>query len=180
MIRKACVLIAAAALCAGSALAQTPAPKAPAAKAAPARAAAFDARDPASLVTLLAGLDAKAEIGGRSEDGVLVRVTSPAGAFQGQFAGCDAQGRACAAVQFEAPSAQRTATLAEINGFNQSSLTCRIFQDKAGKPHMLYSTLLFPADSRDEMLAHVGAWQGCLATFAAFLADPAGYLASAP
>jgi len=172
--------LAAGALCAGAALAQTPPAKAPAAKA-PARPAAqpFDARDPASLVALLADLDAKAEIGGRSEDGVVVRVTSPAGAFHGQFAGCDRQGRACAAVQFDAP-AQRTATLAQINAFNQSSLTCRIFQDKAGKPHMLYSTLLFPADSRDEMLGHIGAWQGCLATFAAFLSDPTGYLASAP
>jgi hypothetical protein len=193
MIRKACALLAAAALCAGAApAAKTPHPKASATKAAPAKAAParpaanagptgpFDARDPASLVTLLTGLDAKAEIAGRADDGVLVKVTSPAGAFQSQFAGCNPQGRACAAVQFDAPAVQRTATLAEINGFNQSSLTCRIFQDKAGKPHMLYSTLLFATDGRQEMLAHVGAWQGCLANFGAFLNDPPGYLASAP
>jgi hypothetical protein len=186
MIRKACALLAIALCAATTVAAQTPKPKtpAPAPKAAAARPAvrpaAFDARDPASLVALLISLEAKAEIAGKSDDGVLLKVTSPAGAFQGQFAGCNAQGRACAAVQFEAPAAQRTATLAEINGFNQSSLTCRIFQDRAGKPHMLYSTLLFAGDTRQEMLAQVGAWQGCLANFGAFLNDPAGYLASAP
>jgi hypothetical protein len=201
MIRKACALLAAAALCAGTmAVAQTAAPKtaapktaapktaapkapaakAPAAKAAPARTAAFDARDPASLVALLTELDAKASVAGKSQDGVLVTVTSPAGSFQSQFAGCNPQGRTCAAVQFEAPAVQRTATLAEINGFNQASLTCRIFQDKAGKPHMLYSTLLFAGDTREEMLGQISAWQGCLANFGAFLADPPGYLASAP
>lgn len=207
MIRNACALLAAAALCAPAAAAQTPAPKAaaskaaapkaaapkagapkaPPAKAPPARAAParpatgpFDGRDPASLVALLTSLDAKAELGGKVEDAVVVRVTSPAGAFQAQYAGCNAQGRACGAVQFDAVATQRTATLAEVNAFNQSSLTCRIFQDKAGKPHVLYSTLLFAADTRQEMLGHIGAWQGCLANFGAFLSDPPGYLASAP
>ncbi len=168
MIRSLCALIVAA-LCASPALAQTTAP----------RTASFDARDPAALVALLAELDAKAQMSGRSDDGVLVRVTSPAGDFQAQFAGCDAQGRACAAVQFDA-LAQRTATLAQINAYNQTSLTCRIFQDRTGKPHMLYSTLLFAGDVEDEMLGHIDAWRGCLATFGAFLADPTGYLASAP
>jgi hypothetical protein len=153
--------------------------KSPPAKPA-AKPAAFDARDPASLAALLATLDAKAEVAGKEADAVLLRVSSPAGSFLVQYAGCNAQGRACSGLQFDASSAQRTSTLAEVNGFNQSSLACRIYQDREGKPHVLYSTLLFAADTRQEALTHISAWRGCLADFGAFLKDPPGYLASAP
>jgi hypothetical protein len=174
---KSTVLIAAAVLTLGAA--KKPAtPKPPAAK--PVAAVAFDAREPESLITLLASLDAKAEVTRRDAENVMIKVASPAGDFQAQFGGCNAQGRGCGALQFEASSDQRTATLAEINGFNQSSLTCRLFQDRSNRPHVLYSTLLFPAQTREQTLTHVAAWRGCLASFGDFLKDPAGYLAVAP
>lgn len=179
MLGRSAALVLVAALTAGAAPKPKP-PPAMAPKASPAKPPAFDARDPASLVALLAILDAKAEVAAKVEDGVLVRVSSPAGGFLAQYAGCNAQGRGCSGLQFDASAEQRTSTLAEINGFNQSSLACRIYQDKAGKPHVLYSTLVFAGDSRQEMLTHISAWRGCLGEFGAFLKDPPGYLASAP
>lgn len=163
--------------------AKAAAPKATPPKTAPAKAAPagpFDARDPASLIDLLASVDAKAVTDRREGDGVLLKVTSPAGGFTAQFAGCSPQGRACSAVQFEAVAERSSPTLAQLNGFNQSSLTCRLTQDRAGKPHVLYSTLLFAGDTRQEMLTQVAAWRACLADFGAFLKDPPGYLAIAP
>jgi hypothetical protein len=189
MLRKITALLGAALLTAAAAPAAKPAAPKPAAAtpaaakpaaAKPASAGPFDARDPTSVIALLASLDAKGEVAEKSADGVLIKVTSPAGPFQVQFAGCNAQGRACSALQFDAAAAQRTATVSQINDFNQSSLSCRIFQDRAGKPHVLYSALVFAADSRQEMLTHVAAWRGCLGDFGAFLKDPPGYLASAP
>jgi hypothetical protein len=189
MLRKITALLAAALLTAAAAPAAKPTapkpapPKPVAAKPAapkPASQGPFDARDPASLVALLVTLDAKGEVVEKQSDGVLIKVTSPAGAFQVQFAGCNAQGRACSALQFDAAAQQQAATVSQINDFNQSSLSCRIFQDRAGKPHVLYSALVFSADTRQEMLTHVAAWRGCLADFGAFLKDPPGYLASAP
>lgn len=167
---RALSLIAAAVLCAAAA----PPPKKPTAAAAP-----FDSRDPASLVALLANLDAKAQIAGKTEDTVDLKVTTPAYGFAVQYAGCSAQGRACKAVLFTAQS-ERAPTLVQINAFNQTSLTCRSFQDRAGKPHLVYSALVSAQDNRDEMRAHLGAWQGCLGEFGAFVADPARYLAEAP
>ena len=70
-------------------------------------------------------------------------------------------------------------TLAQINAFNQTSVLCRLYQDKSGKAHVEYSTLLLPKDGRTEMLLHLNAWRGCLADFEAFLKDPTGYLAGA-
>lgn len=170
------ILVTGAVLCAAAG----PPPKKSIAAARPvASASPFDARDPASLIALLATLDAKAQVAGKAEDTVDLKVTTPAYGFAVQYAGCGAQGRACKAVLFTAAS-ERAPTLAQINAFNQTSLTCRAFQDRAGKPHLLYSALVSSTDSRDEMRAHLSAWQGCLGEFGAFVADPVSYLADAP
>jgi hypothetical protein len=140
----------------------------------------FDARDSADVAALLGALGGKAEVASKDKTGVLLKVSSPAGGFTVQFDGCNQQGRLCQAMQFEAFAEAKTATLAEVNAFNQASLACRIFQDKQGKPHVAYSALVFGSTSRTEAVTHVNAWRGCLSDFAAFLKDPPGYLASAP
>lgn len=179
------LVIAAATLCMGAQAAKAPAVKAPPAKAAPAKPAAVtpvaptDPTNPQTTIALLATLGAKATVTQRDEDGVEFKVETPYYGFAGQFAGCDGQGRKCKAVAFTTQSAA-TPTLAELNAFNQTSLTCRVWQDKAGKPHVMYSALLSATDTEDELKLHLGAWQGCLAEFGDFLKDPKAYLASAP
>ncbi|MDB5442003.1 MAG: hypothetical protein JWP73_379, partial [Phenylobacterium sp.] len=140
----------------------------------------LDAREPASMMALLASVDAPAQIASHDAENVILKATSPAGSFAVQFGGCNPQGHLCKAVQFDAVADARTATIAEINSFNQSSLTCRLYQDRTGKPHVLYSSLVFASASRQDMLTHVGAWRACLSDFSGFLKDPPGYLASAP
>lgn len=165
-----------------AATAQTKAAQAkpPPAKAAPARAAAFDARDPASLVALLGEMGAKGELKGGEADAAYVRVTTPTYGFGAQFAGCDDRRKACKAVAFSAPATRGTATLAQLNRFNQTAIACHAYQDQAGKLYAVYDALIFARDGKDEMTQHLGAWQGCLATFGEFLDDPNAYLASAP
>lgn len=181
----ALILAAAATSAAGAAspkhAAQKPAPAKPTVEAGgPAPASGpFDARDSADMAALLGALGGKAAVASKDKTGVLLKVTSPAGDFTVQFDGCNQQARLCQAMQFEAFADAKTATLAEVNGFNQASLACRIFQDKQGKPHVAYSALLFGSTSRAEAVTHVNAWRGCLSDFAAFLKDPPGYLAAA-
>jgi hypothetical protein len=187
MLWKTAALIAAAVLMTGAAPAsKAPAPKPAAAKAAPKADAAkpppgfVDARDPASMVALLATAGAKGEIAHREADSVFLAVTSATVSFTAQFAGCDAQGRKCAAVLFDNQNAGASPTLGQINSFNQTSATCRSYQDKAGKAHVLYSTLLLADDSSGRITQHLAAWRGCLAEFATFVKDPTAYLAEAP
>ena len=187
MLWKTAALIAAAILLTGAAPApktaapKGPAPKPPAAAAAkPAPAGFVDARDPASMVALLATAGAKGEIAHREADSVFLAVSSATVSFTAQFAGCDAQGRKCAAVLFDNQNAGASPTLGQINSFNQTSATCRGYQDKAGKAHVLYSTLLFANDSSDRIIQHLAAWRGCLAEFGSFVKDPTAYLAEAP
>lgn len=148
--------------------------------AAAAESGAFDARDPKGLIEVLGAMDAKAEVARTAADSVFLNVTTPAYGFGVQFAGCDAGGKQCQAVAFSTSASAKTATLAQINGFNQTSVNCRAFQDPAGKAHIAYSALLSARDNRDELKMHVGAWQGCVAAFGEFLTDPAGFLAKAP
>jgi hypothetical protein len=175
-------------------LAAAPAPKTPPAKAAPAKAATskpatarpaaspagpFDAQNPQSLMDLLTAAGAKAQSSRREEDSVFVTVTSTAANFSMQYAGCTPQGRGCKAVLLDGALERSSATGAQINAFNQTSLMCRIYQDRAALPHVAYSAMLFRSTSREDAATHLLAWQGCLADAHEFLRDPVAYLANA-
>jgi hypothetical protein len=172
MIRKAPLLLLAALACAAAA----PKPRGPASAPAP---AAGDARDPAMLVTVLAGMGAKAQLARREGDAVFLAVTSPAEVFSAQFAGCDASGKACQAVLLDRLGQAGQPTLAQLNGFNQTSVMCRLYQDKQGRAHVEYSALLFAGQGRAQLTTHIAAWRGCIGDFESFLKDPTGYLAGA-
>ncbi|MBS0360161.1 MAG: hypothetical protein JSR98_02175 [Proteobacteria bacterium] len=197
MIRTLTAALLAAALAAPGLAGATPAkpaakaaatPSAPAkpapAKPAPAKPtspiADFDARNPQSVIAILNASGGKATLVRKDEDAVLISFQSLAANFSGTFAGCDAQGRACKAVQFDSVVEQPGPSFAQMNGFNQSSALCRGYEDKAGKPHVLFSTLLFADDPYDHFRTQMQAWTGCIADFRNFLKDPNGYLASAP
>jgi len=185
MSAKPLILIAAAVLTTAAAPKKAPAPaRPPAGKSAPGRAEAvgeFDARNPQNLAALLSQAGGKAQVARQEEDAVLVTVTSPAADFSMQFAGCDAHGRACKAVLFDNLADNRAGpTFAQLNAFNQTSAMCRGYEDKAGKPHVLYSTLLFEGDTRLRITEQFRAWTGCIGEFRNFLKDPNAYLASAP
>jgi len=193
MNRHLALILPAALLCLAAAPAQkAPAPKTPAPKAAPAKPAAktpaakaaalagpFDATNPQGLMEILGAAGAKVQTSRREEDAVFVAVSSSVATFSMQFAGCSPQGRACRAVLLDGAMERSAVTGAQINAFNQTSVMCRIYQDKGGAPHVVYSAILFKTMSRDDAATHMLAWQGCLADGRDFLKDPVAYLASA-
>ena len=191
---KTAILPACALLIPAAATAATPKPKtaapspaaAPAAsKPAPIKPAAapiadFDARNPSSVMAILNLGGAKATLVSKDTDAVLLNVTSVAANFTVFFASCDAQGRACKALQFDYSDDKPGPTFAQLNAFNQTSAMCRAYEDRASKPHVVYSTLLFADDPFEHFRTETLAWTGCIGEFRNFLKDPNGYLASAP
>jgi hypothetical protein len=191
---KTAALIAAAILTMGAAhkpaapKAAAPAAKAGPAKPAPAPAAGkfvspvadFDARNPTSVMAVLNSGGGKASLLQKDADTVLVGFVSLAANFTLQFEACDAQGRACKAIEFDSIVEQPGPTFAQLNAFNQTSVMCRGYEDKAGKPHVVYSTLLFADAPYEHFRTQMLAWTGCIGEFRNFLKDPNGYLASAP
>ena len=187
MLWKTSALIAAAVLAMGA----TPKPAPPKAPAPTAKAAApakpavspvanFDARNPQSVIAVLNSGGGKATLLQKDADTVLVGFVSIAANFTVQFEACDAQGRACKAIEFDSIVEQPGPSFAQLNAFNQSSAMCRGYEDRSGKPHIVYSTLLFADDPYEHFRTEVLAWTGCIGEFRNFLKDPNGYLASAP
>jgi hypothetical protein len=174
----------------GAAKPVTPKAAPPAAKAAPAKPAPakpavspvanFDARNPTSVMAVLNSGGGKATLLQKDADTVLLNFASLAANFSLQFDACDAQGRACKAVEFDSVFQMAGPTFAQLNAFNQSSAMCRGYEDKSGKPHIVYSTLLFADDPYEHFRTEMLAWTGCIGEFRNFLKDPNGYLASAP
>lgn len=192
MLWKSTALLATALLLAMAAAPKPPAPKAStagpkaaSAKPAPAKPLAspvanFDARNPASVMAVLNSGGGKASLVQKDTDTVLLTFVSLAANFSLQFDACDAQGRACKAVEFDSIVETPGPTFAQLNAFNQTSAMCRGYEDKTGKPHIVYSTLLFADDPYEHFRTQMLAWTGCIGEFRNFLKDPNGYLASAP
>ena len=188
MIRHALLIAPLALLC----MAAAPAPKASSAKSpvaakpaplklAPSAAAKapIDVQNPQGLMDILGQAGAKVQTRARDGDSVFVAVTSTTANFSMQFAGCNPQGRACRAVLLDAAMDRSSVSGAQINAFNQTSVMCRIYQDRAATQHVVYSAMLFQTMNRDDAATHLQAWQGCLADAHDFLKDPVGYLANA-
>jgi hypothetical protein len=188
MRRSVILIVPAALLCLAAAPAAKPPAKAPPAKSAPVKAppakaapapGPFDAQNPQSLMDLLGAAGAQVQTNRREEDSVFVAVTSTAANFSVQFAGCSPQGRGCQAVLFDSLFTGPAPTLAQVNNFNQTSVVCRIYLDKANRTHATYAALLLKSDTRESARTHLAAWQGCLGDARDFVRDPVAYLSSA-
>ena len=136
---------------------------------------AFDARDPAALVGLLASMDAKASVLGANDGVVVLDVATPGGKFGAQFVDCDANGKACGMVAFSTAFERRGATLAQINLFNRSQVACRGYLTDDGRANVMYGAMLSARTNAAEMKQHLGIWQGCLATFGRFNREPQAF-----
>jgi hypothetical protein len=128
----------------------------------------FDVRDPASLITLLKTMDAKAEVARTEAAAVFLNVTTPGGDFGAQYVDCDAKGKACRALIFSTAFSAKGVTLKQINDFNKGQVACRAFLSDDGKPNLAYATLVNLRMTAEEVKQHVGVWQGCLGSFGAF------------
>ena len=179
-MRALAVLIALA--CAAPAFAAEPAKPAPKAAAKPApkpAGGAFDARDPAALIGLLASMDAKATVLGANDGVVVLDIATPGGRFGAQFVDCDAGGKACGMVAFSTAFDRRGANLAQINVFNRSQVACRGYLTDDGRANVMYGAMVTARTSAAEMKQHLGVWQGCLSTFGRFNREPQAFLPGA-
>ena len=179
-MRALAVLIALA--CAAPAFAAEPAKPAPkpGAKPAPKPAGgAFDARDPAALIGLLASMDAKATVLGANDGVVVLDIATPGGRFGAQFVDCDAGGKACGMVAFSTAFDRRGANLAQINVFNRSQVACRGYLTDDGRANVMYGAMVTARTNAAEMKQHLGVWQGCLSTFGRFNREPQAFLPGA-
>ena len=157
------------------AAAKPAAAKPPAPKPAP-RPTAFNATDPADIITLFGTMGARATQA-KVEDGmVYLDVSAPGTAFGVQMIGCDTLGKACHAMALFTVFDKPGITLVQLNDFNRSQFACRGLLTPDGQPSVMYAALLDPRLTQDQTKAHLGVWQGCLKGFGEFIADPVEFL----
>lgn len=159
-----------------AALAATPAAKPAPPKAAAPKAAAFDARKPADVISVLGSMEAKAEIVRQDQGQIFMKVTTPGGGFGAQMVGCGEAFASCRAIALFSAFSRKGVNMAQINDYNRSQLTCRGIMTPSGEPSVMYAVLVNGRMTREELREHVGVWQGCLGGFGEFIQDPIGFL----
>jgi hypothetical protein len=133
------------------------------------------ARDPSTLIEVLAGMGARAEMDGRDGGQVRLNVVTPGGIFGAEFIGCDAAGQACRALGFSASVDKRAMTMEHLNAFNSRDILCRAVM-RGEQADIRYGLLLADSQTNDDLREHVGVWQRCLGAFAGLANDPDGFL----
>ncbi|MDP1617695.1 YbjN domain-containing protein [Phenylobacterium sp.] len=136
------------------------------------------ARDPSTLIAVLADMGARGEMEGREADQVRLNVVTPGGIFGAEFIGCDEAGRACRALGFTASVDKRAMTLDHLNRFNSRDILCRTVM-RGDQADIRYGLLLADSQTEDDLRDHVAVWQRCLGAFAGLANDPDGFLGAA-
>jgi len=137
--------------------------------------AQVQARDPSTLIDVLAGMGARAEMDGRDGGQVRLNVVTPGGIFGAEFIGCDEAGQACRALGFSARVDKRAMTMEHLNAFNSRDILCRAVM-RGAQADIRYGLLLADSQTEGDLREHVGVWQRCLGAFAGLANDPEGFL----
>ncbi|MDO8901119.1 MAG: hypothetical protein Q7V15_07180 [Phenylobacterium sp.] len=135
------------------------------------------AREPSTLIAVLAGMGARGEMEGREAGQVRLNVVTPGGIFGAEFIGCDEAGRACRALGFTASVEKRAMTMDHLNAFNSRDILCRTIL-RGDQVDIRYGLLLTDSQTEGDLRDHVAVWQRCLGAFAGLANDPAGFLAA--
>lgn len=122
-------------------------------------------REPSTLISVLADMQARAELHSQEGEAVRLNVVTPGGIFGAQFLGCNAEGKACRALQFTASIGKRPLTAEDLNGFNEREVLCRAVL-VGEQVDVRYGLLLSDNLTEADLKAHVGVWQGCLGSIA--------------
>ncbi|MCG9917220.1 MAG: YbjN domain-containing protein [Phenylobacterium sp.] len=133
------------------------------------------ARDPSTLIAVLAGMGARGEMVSREGGLVRLNVITPGGIFGAEFIGCDEAGRACRALGLLANVEKRAMTLEHLNAFNSRDILCRAIA-RAEQVEIRYGLLLADSQTEGDLRDQVAVWQRCLGSFASLANDPDGFL----
>lgn len=133
------------------------------------------ARDPSTLIAVLAGMGARGEMQSRQGGLVRLNVITPGGIFGAEFIGCDEAGRACRVLGFSARVEKRAMTLEHLNAFSSRDILCRVIA-RGEQVEIRYGLLLADSQTEADLRDQIAVWQRCLGSFAVLANDPDGFL----
>jgi hypothetical protein len=142
------------------------------------RAAAFDARNPADVLSVITANGASGEL--KTTDKGLPWIDAKAGklGFEVDFTGCDADRTNCKTVLYALGFNMTSITLDQINGWNRWTVLCPAYLTTENHPRAWFGLRPSHNDSFEDVRAQESAWLTCMSDFDKFTDAPDVFLKS--
>jgi hypothetical protein len=141
-------------------------------------AAAFDARDPGDVLSVLSSNGATGEI--KKDDHGNPYISAKAGklSFEVDFFDCNASGAACGATLYATGWNMTSVNVEQINRWNRWTLMCPAYLTKEGHPHAWFGVRPSSNDARSDVVVQMNTWLDCLSDFDKFTDAPEAFLSA--
>jgi hypothetical protein len=139
-------------------------------------AAAFDARDPAEVLTVIAANGASGDL--KKDDKGMPYIDAKAGtlSFEVDFFDCDQAGGACATAIYATGWDLTSVSLDQINRWNRWTLMCPAYLTTDNHPHAWFAVKPSANDTRADVANQLNTWLDCLSDFDKFTDAPDAFL----
>jgi hypothetical protein len=140
------------------------------------RAAAFDARSPVDVLSVINADGASGQL--KTTDKGAPWIDAKAGklGFEVDFIHCDATNTRCGTLLYAMGFNMTSITLDQINGWNRWAVLCPAYLTSETHPRVWYALKPSPDDTPDDVKAQVDAWLSCMSDFDKFTDAPDAFL----
>ncbi len=139
------------------------------------QAAAFDARDPSDLLSVIIDNGASGTLKTDSHGAPWIDAKAGRLAFEVDFSNCDPAKTHCKAALYRFGFDMTSITL-KLNGWNKWTLLCPAYETADRHPHAWYALQLSPNESAGDIKAIDAAWLDCMNDFDKFTDNPDAFL----
>ena len=147
-----------------------------AALAAASEAAAFDARNPADVLTTLSGNGATGTL--KKDDKGRPYIEAKAGSltFEIDFFGCDKSDTGCDSTLYSTGWNMTSVSVEQINRWNRWTLMCPAYLTAENHPHAWYGVRPSGNETSADVIVQLNTWLDCLSDFDKFTDAPEDFL----
>jgi hypothetical protein len=142
------------------------------------RAAAFDARNPADVLSVITANGASGELKTSDKGDPWIDAKAGKLGFEVDFSGCDAGKTHCDEVLYAMGFDMSSITLEQINGWNRWALLCPAYLTTADHPRAWYGLKPSRNDTAEDVKHQSDVWLACMNNFDKFTDNPDAFLKS--
>jgi hypothetical protein len=139
-------------------------------------AAAFDARDPTDVLSVLSSNGASGDL--KKDEKGKPYIDAKAGnlSFEVDFYDCNDHGVACATTIYTTGWNMTSVTVDQVNRWNRWTALCPAYLTSENHPHAWYGLKPSSNEARTDVVTELNAWLDCLSDFDKFTDAPEDFL----
>ena len=139
-------------------------------------AAAFDARNPADILSVINANGASATLKTDSHGAPWIDGKAGKLGFEVDFTNCEAANTRCKAALYRFGFDMTSISLDQLNGWNKWTLLCPAYESPDKHPHAWYALQLSANQSAEDIRLVNAAWLECMTDFDKFTDNPDAFL----